>query len=303
MNATQYPSGWHLKYFLALFIFIICMTLGSGLLYLVLYFGGSEAKAQTDLVQLLTQPEHSWKVKTGLALSHIMGFVVSSLIIGSMLGYLQPGSWIKSVKQVKIKDLGWWLILLMMCYPLAGLLGYWSSLVELPSWMTSIDESSMDALENMIAMDNVFQLLGNLVVIAIIPGLGEEMFFRGIIQKHLQNQGMTAFRIIFISAFIFSAFHLQFAGFFPKLLIGWVLAAAFYYTGNLWYSIFIHILNNGLQIIIAYYNPSALQENVSDYKPDLTQVSLILLTVPLIYMIFKYITNHYPHGRSAENPS
>lgn len=90
------------------------------------------------------------------------------------------------------------------------------------------------------------------VVIAIIPAIGEEFVFRGLIQTELQRAFGNPHVAIWLAAAFFSAFHFQFLGFFPRMLIGALLGYVYFWSGNLWLPIVVHFLNNGLQVIALY---------------------------------------------------
>lgn len=91
------------------------------------------------------------------------------------------------------------------------------------------------------------------LVMAIIPGIGEEWVFRGYLQplftKIFGNNIHTG---IWLTAIIFSAFHMQFYGFIPRLLLGALFGYLFVWSGNILYPVLAHIFNNGLSLIFLY---------------------------------------------------
>ena len=290
-----------IKWIISFLILVLCLMLGAGLMQGVLYLNGIKITDQHNLISLLDDAENRSVIRMAFGFSHIAGFILSSLLIGKLWGMLGFQQWKQWVKNFHISPLSLWLMLLVLCYPIAGLLGYLAGQIHLPNWLSEVEDSSYKALEGLISMENIGQLMGNLFVIAIIPAIGEEMFFRGVVQNLLQKKYTQPGLVIFLSAFIFAAFHLQFVGFFPKLIIGLVLAASFFYTRNLLYPILIHLLNNGFQVVLAYLRPeqvSARQE-VAEMTPS--QVAIVLLTVPLIGLLFQYIIKNYKHGGSIKN--
>ena len=301
MNAGEQLINNRTKWVISVLVFVLCVMLGSGLMFGILYLTGIPVNDDTGILELLNQPQNTWKIRLAFASSHIVGFIVSSLIIGKVLGLLDLQVLIKSIQSFSIQRLTGWLLLLVACYPLAGLLGYLAGTLPLPEWMSDAENSSYEALEGLMTMENSLQLLANLVVIAVLPGLGEEMFFRGIFQGELQRRMGAGWKIIVISAFVFAAFHLQFAGFFPKFIIGLVLSASFYYTRNLLYPIVIHVLNNGFHVGLAYLHPERLQESIELPSPDAIQISLVILTLPAIYFLFQHLTKDHLDGGSIKN--
>nr|WP_294904696.1 CPBP family intramembrane glutamic endopeptidase [uncultured Lacibacter sp.] len=92
-----------------------------------------------------------------------------------------------------------------------------------------------------------------LFIIALMPAIVEEVFFRGGMQSILMRWIKTPWLVIFLTGFIFSAIHFSWYGFIPRVALGMVLGYIFYYTGNLWYSIIAHFFNNALMVSILYY--------------------------------------------------
>jgi uncharacterized protein len=92
-----------------------------------------------------------------------------------------------------------------------------------------------------------------LFIIAFLPAIVEEVFFRGGMQNILMRWFKIPWLVIFITSFIFSAVHFSWYGFIPRLTLGMALGGIFYYTGNLWYSIIAHFFNNALMVSILYW--------------------------------------------------
>ncbi|HMS99315.1 MAG TPA: CPBP family intramembrane metalloprotease [Saprospiraceae bacterium] len=289
MQLNQGFTTLRSRYVLAVLFFFLCLLMGSGAMHAVFYLNGLSIEDSTSLYQLLENKDHIQLVRAAFGISHLIGFVLSSLLIGKILkrGPFETTS--SPTSKFDPKVLMRWFLLLLLCYPLAGLLGFWAGKIPLPEWMSAMDESSFQALEGLIKMDSPLQLMANLLIIAIIPGFGEEMLFRGILQAQLQLHIKKMTYVVFLSAFIFAAFHLQFVGFFPKMIIGLVLAATYFYTGNLWYSIGIHILNNSFHVILAYLRPESIEAQSTEMSFEANQQLIVLLTLPLIYWYFNHL--------------
>lgn len=91
-----------------------------------------------------------------------------------------------------------------------------------------------------------------LVVVAVVPAIGEELLFRGLIQKYLQHIWKNPHLAIWATAIFFSAFHMQFYGFVPRMVLGAFFGYLFYYSGNLWYASVAHFVNNGFTLVMIY---------------------------------------------------
>jgi membrane protease YdiL (CAAX protease family) len=137
------------------------------------------------------------------------------------------------------------------------------ALEELYQAMRAKEDAAAAMIENLLTMPDIQSLLVTMIVVALIPAMGEELLFRGIIQNLFgQRYGIHAG--IWITAFIFSFIHFQFFGFFPRLFLGALLGYVFYYTGSLWYAIAVHFTNNA-GAVIAYF---AFQHGMIGESPD-----------------------------------
>lgn len=299
MHLNQGFTSTRSRYVLALLVFLLCLILGSGAMQLFLHFNGLVIEDSSSLSLLMENKKNTVLIRVAFGFSHLIGFVLSSFLIGKLMNRGPFEVFGDSGSTFQPKILMQWFLLLLFCYPLAGLLGFWAGKIPLPEWMSAMDESSFQALEGLIQMDNPLELMSNLIIIAIIPGIGEEMFFRGILQAQLQLHSKKMIPVVFLSAFIFAAFHLQFVGFFPKMIIGLVLAATYYFTGNLWYTIGIHTLNNSFHVMLAYFQPENLDLQGSEVNFDYSQQLVVLCTIPLIYWYFNHLKKQHLNGGSA----
>ncbi len=100
--------------------------------------------------------------------------------------------------------------------------------------------------------NNMGVLLLNLVVVAVIPAICEEFFFRGALQNFIRGCFNNEVVAIVFAALIFSGFHGQFYGFLPRLFLGIILGYLYASSGNIWVAVLAHFLNNAIAIIVAY---------------------------------------------------
>jgi membrane protease YdiL (CAAX protease family) len=145
-------------------------------------------------------------------------------------------------------------------------------------------EANIRAMENQaeqltkafIKVSSVADLMFNVFVIALLPAITEEIFFRAC----LQNFARLCFQNIHISvwfaAIMFSAFHGQFYGFLPRLILGAMLGYIFLWSGGLWVSILAHLANNALAIFIFHYKGMSLEATEGDFQNDWTYYGLSL---------------------------
>jgi membrane protease YdiL (CAAX protease family) len=225
-------------------------------------------------------------------------FVVPSFILGKIFS----GNSTHHLKLDVAPDttpLGLVLVIMLTAIPAIDLLAALNSAIRLPDFMSGIqhyiDDTSKTYQQATDAFMNVFNLKGlaiNLFIIAIVPAIGEELLFRGILQRILINWTRNVHWGIIIAAFVFSAFHFEFYGFFPRWLLGIMFGYMLVWTGSLWIPVFAHFINNALAVIIYYLiHVKVLDEKMADlggsrqYLPYTMICSI--LSVFFVYLLYQ----------------
>lgn len=168
-------------------------------------------------------------------------------------------------------------IALFSLYPTMGFLAQIVKKLDIPDFLMKFDNESLNYLPKLLEMNTIWDLVTNIFIVGVLAGIGEELLFRGILQKEIEIRSEKPHVAIWVSAIIFSALHLQVIGFLPKLLIGVVLGYAYYFSGSLVLPMIIHFLNNSFLIVSLY-----TMGNVDLYKDQVdTQVSLLSLFISL----------------------
>ena len=131
-------------------------------------------------------------------------------------------------------------------------------LAPIENWMRATEIQLEEVTLKMVNVHTISDLIFNLFLIAVLAGLGEELFFRGILQK-MFGEWRNAVLAIWLAAFVFSAIHLQFYGFFPRMLLGAFFGYLLFWSGNLWLPILAHTVNNGLAVLYYYLKFNGMQ--------------------------------------------
>lgn len=193
------------------------------------------------------------------SLQHISMFLVPSIVVAYILSR-KPGHYFG----IKICPGGvpilFVVVLAIVITPLTGHLGIWNAKMQLPGWMSGI-ESWMRGKEGeaatitgwLIRSDNIPTLLINILILSVLPAFGEEMLFRGILQKLFAKVLKSGHLAIILTAILFSASHLQFFGFLPRLLLGLIFGYLYYWSRSIWLSVLAHFINNLIPVVLAYF--------------------------------------------------
>jgi len=164
--------------------------------------------------------------------------------------------------------------------PFVGWLAYWNLQLPLPDWMEQSEQNTDLLLKGILQMETTPEFLLAFLTVAVTPAIGEELLLRGVMQRRILRVWFgNPHAGIWVAALLFSAMHLEFAGFAPRLFLGALLGYTYYWSRSLWVPIVLHLLFNGLQVIAAYvtgeFNPG---EEMAEVPPWwLGIISLVLL--------------------------
>lgn len=201
--------------------------------------------------------------------------------------------------QVKPLTLILSLLLIIAIQPTIDFIGYLNQQISLPDSLASLEakirageESAQRVVALLFTDKSVLGLVTNLLVIAVVAGLVEELFFRGCLQQIIKKISKNSHAAVWITAIIFSAIHFQFLGFIPRIILGAVLGYLFEWTRNLWVPIIVHTINNAISVIFAY-----LFFDTPQYE-ELTSFSLekeiwyiipsVVISIILLFLLYKY---------------
>jgi membrane protease YdiL (CAAX protease family) len=126
------------------------------------------------------------------------------------------------------------------------------SLAGLESFFQNMEDSLAEVTEFLTTFDSFIKMVVGFIVIAIVAGIGEELIFRGLIQRKLYKGLNNPHLAIWGAAIIFSAIHMQFYGFLPRMMLGALFGYLYLWTGNLWVPIAAHVFNNGFAVVMFY---------------------------------------------------
>jgi membrane protease YdiL (CAAX protease family) len=156
--------------------------------------------------------------------------------------------------------------------------------------MKSSEEMAGKLTKFLIHFDRPIDYVVGMLVIAALAGLGEELFFRGILQnlfeKHLNNPHVA----IWASAAVFSFIHFQFYGFFPRLLLGAFFGYLYVWYRNLWIPIIAHFFNNGFVLTMNYLYQ--LKKITVDPNQSINYMPIWTAGISLIFVTFYLIRLH-----------
>lgn len=235
-----------------IFLFSICFLggfLGNVIIYGLLSYHHLDMNSLIQDLNENSDISQRKYISNILAINHLSTFLLPVLVLLSLLYY---NKWTSIVKLTTPKNIGllilgvFWLLL---SYPFIEWLYTVNKAIPLPQWMNTMEDSTNEIVINLLGTTDIGLLLLNLLVMAILPALGEELVFRGVVQPNLIKMVSNYHIAIWITAFIFSAIHMQFQGFLPRMVLGALLGYLSFWSKNLWFPIIAHFFNNAIQVV------------------------------------------------------
>jgi membrane protease YdiL (CAAX protease family) len=198
------------------------------------------------------------------------------------------------------------LLVFLLSYVLVSFLNQWNQGIVLPEslrsveeWMRTLEDAAMETTMLLLSGQGVRYFFLNLLIVAGLAALSEELFFRGALQQFLQEKIPNGHVSVWITAFIFSVVHFQFYGFFPRLVLGALLGYLFLYTRNLWVPIVVHFINNATVIVLHFFwGDTEWMEELEEAEVTLSfavmAVASLLLT---LFLFMHYRRRHLNEAR------
>lgn len=155
--------------------------------------------------------------------------------------------------------------------------------------LKSFEQMAAEATKFLTNFYSLPYFMASIVVIAIIPAIGEELLFRGMIQRYGMKIFSNPHVAIWVTAFAFSAFHMQFFGFVPRMLLGALFGYLYFYSGNLWYSVIAHFTNNGFTILMMYLHQQGVSEMDIESTESVPWYSVAIASIVGIILFWFFV--------------
>ena len=149
------------------------------------------------------------------------------------------------------------ILIMLAALPLSGALGELNEMIPLTPALEakfkSLEDQYMQQVKVISSIKGVPDYIASLILIAFLPAVFEELLFRGGVQNLLFRQSKNLWMAVIVTSIIFSAFHISFYGFLPRMMLGIVLGLIYQYTNNLWLPTIGHFINNAIGVTQLYW--------------------------------------------------
>lgn len=282
------------------FFLLIAVTLfatglvGSlGLLVAETLFGANWETIQSYLSDP-SQPGASGVLKA-LQLFNTLGIFLIPAMLFSQIFSAQPNVYLRLNRGFSLQILAAIVVLFVAFIPITDALSWLNNLVTLPSFLADFETGMRQSTEQMqsligsfMQMDSFGAFLFNLFLMAALPALGEEFFFRGVLQRLLISRTGRVHLSVWITGLAFGLMHQQFFGIIPLVILGALLGYLKEWTGSLWASILAHFVNNAAIVVVMYFSNYDMSDLSELTSPDLLYlIPAVVICGGLIFFLFK----------------
>ena len=277
-----------------LFTALVILICGIAVMVLSIALGwlfyGVNLAEMGKAIEDLTNPKSISLLKFFQTFQSIGVFIIPPFIVAWFL-HDRPSIFLQYRKLPDLKSVLFVIAIISFSNPLINWLTEINSKLSLPEFMSSVEIWMQDSekqanqvTEAFLSTSSLITVFSNIVMIAILPALGEELLFRGIVQQLIKKISGNAHAAIWISAAIFSALHMQFFGFLPRMVLGAMFGYMLEWSGTLWLPIIAHFVNNATAVIAYYLMQKGLIGNGIDKTGTSSDGSSYLVLVSIIFL-------------------
>lgn len=251
-------------------------------------------------------------------LIQILGSIGTFIVPAFLFSYLFEGD-LFSYYGFRDPTRGWPLLLtILMMVSVIPFINYMAEInlrMEFPirevdRFLRMLEGEAEEVMRAFTATRNFWGLLVNLLMIGVIAAVGEELIFRGLIQRLLHGMVKNIHLAIAITAILFSAFHFQFFSFLPRFMLGMLMGYLMYYGRSIWYPILAHFVNNAMGVVYYYFYSRGSADDMLEEIGTSTLIPMAALISLLVFAFFgmiwyyqvaSYSSQFPPYGRSEKH--
>lgn len=270
-------------FFIGQFLAIVVVSLGFGIPF---------STFETWYQSALSDPQNKVPI---ILLQGIVA--LGTFVLGPYL-FLRRGGKAQILFQQKNRPVIGLFVVLLLTFCFMNVNAYvieWNESLQFPEFMDGFRrfaENMQDSADEMTTFLTQINSVGYFslafIVMAIIPGIGEELLFRGLIQPNLHKITNNIHVAIWLTAFIFSAVHFQFYGFFPRMLLGALFGYLYVWSKNIWVPILAHFFNNGFTLLMVYlYQINIISVDIDESSLPLGLGLIFAVSTIVLLIVFK----------------
>ncbi len=264
----------------------------------IMLTGDGLTEIQQILLNPFNHPEHRITVLVMQGLSSFGGFIIAPLIFYYVM---VKGNFLHDFFRFPSDTIRILIITLFMVFSFMivnTVFIEWNANVKLPAflsgfekWASELEESMADLTKFLTEFESTGYFVLAVLIVAVVPGIGEELIFRGFLQNIFRKMLKNDHLAIWLAAFVFSAIHFQFYGFVPRMVLGALFGYLYLWTGNLLVPVFAHFLNNGISLLSLF----VYQKGLIDFDAESTEAfpwpAVLIFTVLFLFSLIYFRNN------------
>jgi hypothetical protein len=201
------------------------------------------------------------------------------------------------------------LVTMVVAIPAMNCIVAWNNGIHFPDSMAELErvlrlfESSAGTMiDSLLGGIGVGDLVISILIIGVLTGVSEELFFRGALQSILMRMFRNKHVAIWVAAIVFSTIHMQFFGFVPRMLLGAFFGYLYWWSGSIWLSVAAHAFNNSLVVLTMWLAQRGFDSVAFDSIGTTlcaSDVIMIIVSLALTYVLIWYMYRHLPLMRNS----
>ena len=294
-SAGNSVSRYFIGQLIALIVFILLgssLFLGLADIVTALFFDFNFI-THPELLSMYSYPNFASYIRFIQAMQTIGGFLIPGILMSYFISD-SVNNQLQFHRNISIRHIVICLILIVVGAPFINWTGAFNEMLHFPAnfqhlemLMRNSEASASQMINALMDTSSIGSILSNLLVIALLPAISEEVLFRGVLQNMLLAKMRKPWLAILVTAIVFSAFHMQFLSFLPRVILGVILGVLYYQTKNLWVPIIFHFFNNALGVLSSGLASST--ENAMENIGVGSQWPLALISLTLLIVVVYYI--------------
>ncbi|ANH84041.1 Abortive infection protein [Niabella ginsenosidivorans] len=258
-------------------------TLLGGILWTVM-----TGKSMADITTAMGNPAYLKEMQVLQTFTTVFGFLVPAIATAAFLSR-KPLKLIGFEQKPGARQLVLTVGIILTGLGVSSALGYLTYQLPLPQQVKIF----FDRWENMyasqvtglISLKNPSELVVSVLILALVPAICEETFFRGGLQNFMYRSNRNLWLSVIVVSLIFSAVHMSGYGFLSRFALGIILGLIYQLTGSIWLNILAHFINNALAVIMMYTEVQA-GKSVADAMNDKSGSYWGLAAIPVVVLLF-----------------
>jgi hypothetical protein len=251
-HSSLSPVSGLAEMLIVILLVIIFGVAGSQVAQLIAQISGYDLETLLKILPDENTLQHRNLVRLANLAVHLMSFTIPCILLALFVARRKWYQYLSLQINPGMRIIMLAALLILVSMPFTSFT-YWVNMqIPLPEWAQSIEADATQMINALLTMEGPYELLLNLLIIALVPAIGEELLFRGVFQKALSSTFKNEHVAIWFTAFFFSVMHMQFEGFIPRFLLGAILGYLFSWSRSLWVPIAAHFFFNGIQVLLKY---------------------------------------------------